>query len=180
MVKQRFKPKLFGVYESDIIIDFQKKTVDFVNPEYFYKGPKILKLTLFFFFAYLLLFLSLLYPFRTTSNILFTVLSPFLSLGLGYVTVVSTLLTQSPKFLNFQEKIVKTILRRNLKPRKEHTVKNPIYFKTTVYGTVEILLVGECSKYCDKAVIKRGKHGKATLEVSFLKQKPGLLIVKEY
>jgi len=189
----RFKSKSFWDIDSDFIIDFQNKTATFPNPLTMFDDKGIVfLLTMFLIFEFLLFFSFTNIVNNTNTYFLvinripdmyYIVVSPFIAFAFAFGFLMLSYLSQKPEVQRALEKIHKKIYRKESKPIRTAIIKNPIHFKTTMFGGFSITLQGECSKYCDKAIFKRkmkGRNDKPELEVIFLKQKSGILIVKEY
>ena len=175
---QRFKAQKFGAIDSDMIIDFQQKTVTFPNQQTIF-DDKFIEFALMFFVTYETCY----FVFCDMSNILLTILSPLITLSLASCTILIIYIGQLPSLNRFTENLTRKIFKRQPNPRRIYEVKNPSYFKASIYGGFEITLEGKCKDHCDKAIFRRqikGRNNKPTLEVTFLKQTKGLLTVKEY
>jgi len=175
---QRFKAQKFGAIDSDMIIDFQQKTVTFPNQQTIF-DDKFVGYTLMFFVVYEFFY----FFFYGVSDIMLSVLSPLIALSLASCTILIIYISQLPSLNRLSENLTRKIFKREPNPRRIYEIKNPSYFKASIYGGFEITLEGKCKDHCDKAIFRRqikGRNNKPTLEVTFLKQTKGLLTVKEY
>ena len=188
---QRYKPKRFGIIESDVCIDFKKKQVTFPNPTSIFDAKYIVSAFIIALFLDLVLLVfytdlvinPMIYetiegrPIVTFNGLTTTNLciSFFLTIPLSYGIVLFAQVPNMPFYHRANEK-VRNKMHMSRKPNRKIAITNPKHVKLTMLGSFKIRFQGTCIKHRDKLYYNNIER---TLEISFSKQSRGMLIIEE-